>query len=91
MNIDLGPILTIIDQYGLPLAMLGIGGWLWLSGRVVSGRAAADELLYRETLRLEERTARIAAEARLDRQIELGLAATEAIRDLEATVLKSRV
>lgn len=87
---EAGPILDVIDQYGLPLAMLGIAGWLWLTGRVVLGKDARQEVLYRETLRVEERIARIAAEERLDRQIELGLAATEAIKDLESAVLKAR-
>lgn len=77
---------SLIDRFGLPVAILVSFGFLILSGRLRTG----SEVEYRERLRAEERDNRLAAEKRLAEAIEANRLLTEGFRELERTVLRDQ-
>jgi hypothetical protein len=78
---------SILDRYGLPIALLIGLGWLLLTGRLVLGSDAT----YREDRRREERAARLDAEAALRAQTEALRELTDAVADLAAAKDPPRV
>ncbi len=88
---------TILQDYGLPLVMLGVFGWLIITGRLVTGRelnrrvsSLVEELKYRDSLRLEERDGRLKAEERLDRALETMRGHTDLLRDIEREIVRGQ-
>ena len=53
---------AFIQEFGLPLAMLVGFGWLWLTGRIVSGKQYDKDVAYRDALYTAERADRIDAQ-----------------------------
>ena len=81
---------TLIDRFGLPIAILVIFGFLILSGKLRPGSTADAEIAYRERLRSEEREARLAAEKRLSEALDANRELTDGFRELERTVLRDQ-
>jgi hypothetical protein len=88
--LDPGLIGTLLDRFGLPVAVLVVFATLILTGRLRAGSATEEEIEYRERLRMEEREARLAAEKRLADAIEANRALTEGFRELERSVLRDQ-
>lgn len=79
---------SLIDRFGLPIAILVVFVFLILSGKLRPGTSADAEIAYRERLRLEEREARLAAEKRLAEAVAANRELTDGFRELERTVLR---
>lgn len=93
----LDSLLVVLQDYGLPLAILGLFGYLILTGRLVTGgeltrRVAGldEEVRYREALRAEERAGRLEAEERLDRMVETMRVHTDLLRDIEREIVRGQ-
>lgn len=69
---DINAIMTIVRDYGLPLAILIAFAWLILTGRLVTSAEVKSlvsqlksDVDFRERLRAEERESRLKAEERV--------------------------
>jgi hypothetical protein len=87
--VEAGDILAVLERFGLPLAfLLGTGALLakrvFVLGSELERRAAGyeRELEYREARRMEERTSRIAVEARLERSTKSLEQQAELLKDI---------
>jgi hypothetical protein len=70
-------LFSLVKDFGLPLAMLGLFLWLFLTGKLVTGAAlAAMTALYER-----ERIDRIAAEAGLSKNSAASVDVAEAVRE----------
>lgn len=78
----------LLREFGLPIAMLVVFGGLIITDRLRSGKNVDADLArdaeqrrleseFREKLRLEERTARLEAERRLDEALEVAKQAAD--------------
>lgn len=81
-------LLTILDKYGLPLMVLGVGAFLLWKGvlrmgpdvdRIIAG--LQGQIAYTEERRVEERTARLESEERLESNNAALREATAAFKD----------
>ena len=88
---------SLIDRFGLPIAVLSIFVYLILTGKLRPGttveKQEADdkaEIAYRELLRSEERAARLEAEKRLAEAVAANRELTDGFRELERTVLRDQ-
>lgn len=81
--------------WGVPTTVVLIFGYLLLTRRFITGSeherrvsGLVAEIEYRETLRNEERDARVAAEQRLDRALETMRTHSDLMRDIEREVAR---
>lgn len=81
---------SLIDRFGLPIAVLSIFVYLILTGKLRTGSSSDAEITYRERLREEEREARLAAEKRLEEAVAANRELTDGFRELERTVLRDQ-
>lgn len=97
-------LLTLLQDYGLPLAFLVALAWALFTRRLVLGseaRAAIEEVArhdqlwqtevaFREQLRQEERAGRLAAQERLERTLGILDQHTTLLRDIERELARGR-
>jgi hypothetical protein len=74
----------LVKEFGLPLAMLGLFLWLWLTGKMVSGSQYERAMALYE----RERVDRIAAEQGLVKNSAASVDVAEAVRDALAEIAK---
>lgn len=86
-------LVSLVRDYGLPLVLLfGFVGLL-IAGKIrlpSETTRLESELTYRETLRVEEREARVEAERRLDDILRVLNDHTDLLREIERDILRGQ-
>lgn len=82
---------SFVERYGLPLVVIGILGWAYLTGKLVTpGQVAQlkEQLVLMTGLFERERSDRIAAEANLAKFAAANAEVAEAVREVLTEVVK---
>ncbi len=84
-------LFSLIERYGLPLVVIGILGWAYLTGKLVTpGQVAQlkEQIVMVTSLYERERLDRIAAESNLARFAGANAEVAEAVREVLTEIVK---